>query len=219
MNNKMIRRLAAALIVLVSALPAFGDQRPGAEKRTPHPVTALPQTPRVVDFIQYDTGVNVGFPPDSGNQVVGNMFLDTKVFPFESGGQITMITLFPQQSGIQSFTAWSLPNSMGTAMALPPGFQQGNFMAGQFNVVTLTTPITIPRNFLVTFLGVYNGPPGLVGLDSMAHLDLGHHAVRGTYMAPNLVNVVPIANRNAMLRIAGPLLFIPVELMTFEIQD
>ena len=204
--------------VLVASGAASPQERPGASSRVPQAVR-VPPAPQLIDFIQYDTGFNAGFAPDFGNRAVGNRFLDTKVFPFVSAGQLTMITLFPQRSGIQSFTAWTLPNSMGTAMMLEPGFQNANFMAGQFNQVTLTQPIITPGNFIVTFIGAFNGPDGLLGLDSMAHLNLGYHAVQGDYVAPNLVNVTPIPNRNAMLRIAGTLLFVPVELMTFEIQD
>jgi hypothetical protein len=216
--TRVTRRVAAALAATSLAVLASAGERPGASSRVPHPVKVPPAAPRATDYIRYDTGFNAGFAPDFGNRAVGNMFLDTKVFPFTTG-MLTMVTLFPQRSGIQSFTAWHLPNSMGTAQVLPPGFQQANLMAGQFNQVTLTQPITTPWNFLVTFIGVYNGPDGLVGLDSMSYLNLGYHAVQGDYMAPNLVNVTPIPNRNAMLRIAGTLLFIPVELMTFEIQD
>jgi hypothetical protein len=209
--------LAACLMVVIQGAGASPAERRGATGRPPNDSKVLTAAPDVVRTIIYDTGFNAGFAPDVGNRAVGNAFLDTKGLPFITG-MITMLTLFPERSGIQSFTAWSLPNSMGTAMALAP-FQQANFVAGQFNVVTLATPIPTLPNFIVTFIGAFNGPPGLLGLDSMSNLSRGFHAVQGDYVAPDLVGVASIPNRNAMLRITGNLLFIPVELMTFEIRD
>jgi hypothetical protein len=203
--------LAAFLAVAGTAVPS--DAAPRRARRGRKPLAARAAALGTTT-IAYDTGAVVEFPTDVGDQVVGNRF-DTRLGgPLAATNRVTRVTLFPQNSGSQSFTFALPPDSMGVSPVLE--YHSANLMAMEFNSVPLSMEVVLPADFVVTFIGQFGGADGLVALDAMSLLGQGFHAVRGTYASPNIVNVVSIPNRNALLRIGGPVL--PVELMDFRIR-
>ena len=205
----------AALSIAI-ALPASSDaaRRRGRPGRKPLPARTVPAAPLGSTTVAYDTGNPVEFPTDVDDQVVGNRF-DTRLGgPLAATNRVTRVTLFPQNSGSQSFTFAMPPNSMGTAPVLQ--YFSGNLMAMEFNSVQLPAEIVLPPEFIVTFIGLFGGAPGLAALDDMSLLGQGFHAIRGTYASPNIINVVPIPNRNTLLRVTGPAL--PIELIDFQVR-
>jgi hypothetical protein len=165
--------------------------------------------------ITYDTGMAVEFPQNTtGFEVVGNRFNTIMGGPILGPVNLTRVTLFPQNSGPQSFSFALPPNSMGSAMVLT--YQAATFTAMEFNVVQLSPAVALPTDFIVTFIGDYGNPGGLLALDDMSNAAQGFHAIRGTYSNPSLLGVTPIPNRNALLRVTGPGL--PVELLDFKLE-
>ncbi len=166
------------------------------------------------------TGVVAYDPPGDpdefvGNygQFVGNVF-DTRVGnPLETGN-VTQLAAF-----------W------GAAGATFPGF--GIFTAA--NNVTLDfqfVPGVVPFTFnTIPVTGVNNAAPGFlagvfvssaftssadsVGAQSQSTMGQGFHAAGFGYGDGN---ITPIANRNAMVRVAGSIWVVPVELMSFDVQ-
>jgi hypothetical protein len=206
----------AALSIAV-ALPASSDaarrrQRTG---RKPLPARTVPASPQgTTTTVAYDTGNPVEFPSDVDDQVVGNRF-DTRLGgPLAATNRVTRVTLFPQNSGGQSFTFAALPDSMGAAQVIE--YFGATLMAMEFNSVELPVEVVLPPQFIATFIGQFGGAPGLAALDDMSVLGQGFHAIRGTYYSPSIVNIVSIPNRNALLRVTGPAL--PIELIDFQIQ-
>lgn len=212
---------AVCLVVVVgqsASLSSAENSRPG-KRPNAQTLQAKPGPGiQVVGTITYDTGVNAGFPPDTGAIIIGNRFNSALGGPLLMTGMVTMWEIFPQNSGAQSFTFWGPPSTMNTAMLLTPYFM-ANLMANVFNQVTLPAPgVTTGPDFLVTFFGFFsNTPPGLCGLDSNPVNGQGFHALQGNYVAPNMTMIAPIAGRNAMMRVTGDILT-PVELMNFKIQ-
>jgi hypothetical protein len=186
--------------------------RPG---RRPLAARSAPLVPLGTGTIAYDTGIAVAFPQNAtGFQVVGNRFNSMMGGPIMNPAVVSRVTLFPQSSGPQSFTFALAPNSMGTAMVLE--YHGATFMAMEFNTVQLSSAVNLPGDFVVSFIGNYGNPGGLLGLGDMSVAAQGFHAFGGTYSAGNIVNLAPIANRNALLRVTGPGL--PVELLDFELE-
>jgi hypothetical protein len=203
--------LAAFSLAAGAAVPS--DAAPRRGRRAGKPLS-VSQVPSGTTTIAYDTGMAVEFPTDVGDQVVGNRF-DTRLGgPLAATNRVTRVTLFPQNSGSQSFTFSMPPNSMGTAQVIQ--YLSANLMAMEFNSVQLAAEVVLPPDFIVTFIGIFAGAPGLAALDDMSLLGQGFHAIRGTYAVPNIVNVVPIPNRNTLLRVTGPML--PIELIDFQIK-
>jgi hypothetical protein len=182
--------------------------------RQPLAARAVPASPLGTTTVAYDTGVAVEFPTDVGDQVVGNRFNTRLGGPLAATNRVTRVTLFPQISGVQSFSFALPPDSMGVAPLIE--YHSATFMAMQFQSVALSMEVVLPPDFVVTFIGQFGGDPGLVALDDMSAFGQGFHALRGTYASANLINVTPIPSRNALLRVTGPTL--PVELMDFKIR-
>jgi hypothetical protein len=175
----------------------------------------VPSEPQVVGTITYDTGVNAGFPPDTGAIVVGNRFNSALGGPLLMTGMVTMAVIFPQNGGNNSFTFFGPPNGAGSATQIG-AIQVANMLAGVFNTVAVTG-ITVGPDFLGAFYGQFGGTPGLVGLDSNQVNGQGFHAFQATTALPQITMFAPIANRNAMYRVVGDVLT-PVELMNFKIE-
>ncbi|MET0554178.1 MAG: hypothetical protein ABW221_14140 [Vicinamibacteria bacterium] len=205
--------LTAFAIAAAAATPS--DAAPRRGRRAGKPLAAATQTsPLGAVTVAYDTGVAFEFPTDVGDQVVGNRF-DTRLGgPLAATNRVTRVTLFPQNSGTQSFTFALPPDSMGSAPVIQ--YFSASLMAMAFNSVELPTEIVLPPSFIVTFIGQFGGAAGLTALDDMSLLGQGFHAIRGTYASPSIVNVASIPNRNALLRVTGPTL--PVELIDFQIR-
>jgi hypothetical protein len=176
-----------------------------------------PDAPQVVGTVAYDTGMNVGFHPDTGQTQVGNRFNSNQGGPLLMTGMVSMATLFPQNGGLQSVSLFGPPNGT-TAMILM--FFAVNLVGGQFNTVALTPAQAVGPDFLGVFIGFYGGtPPGLLGMDDMtAAGQVGFHALAGTYSGGGTMsNIAVVPNRNAMIRATGDIL-VPVELMDFKLQ-
>lgn len=171
----------------------------------------------------YDTGVNAGFHPDvpagspNVNRIVGNRFNSALGQPLLMTGMLTMLTVFPAGTGYQSVSVGGTPNTMGSAAVLD--FQAASVMAGVFNQITLTAPVTVPADFVAVFVGTFDGTDtaGLLGMSDMQQDGQGYHALEGFYNGGNQTMLTPVANRNAMIRAVGDILT-PVELMDFKIQ-
>ena len=217
---KKIASVLAGVAMFVgsdSAVSAGTAERAKAKRTLSQARTvAGTRSPDVVGTVTYDTGLNAGFPPDTGAIVVGNRFNSALGGPLLMTGAVTMATIFPQNSGNNSFTFFGPPNSAGVATQIG-AIQVANLMAGVFSAVTLPTPIPVGPDFLGAFYGIFGGTPGLVGLDSNSTLGQGFHAFQATTMLPQITMFAPIAARNAMYRVTGDLLT-PVELMNFELQ-
>lgn len=208
------------VIVAAVASTAPAAERPGRGSRT---ATAriVPAVPQVIGTITYDTGVNVGFHPDSPsaaqNRVVGNRFNSALGGPLLATGMVSFITVFPANTGPQSVSIALPPNTMNTAMVLD--FVNAPLVAGQFNSVEFDPAITVGPDFLGFFLGTFGTfhAAGLLGMSDMATMGQGYHAVQGFYFAGMATMIEVVPSRNAMLRATGDILF-PVELMDFRIQ-
>ena len=209
--------VAAGLMVVGPALSvANAATRPNAKIA---PVTIVPSTPEVVGTVVYDTGVNVGFHPDTTtgnlNRTIGNRFNSALGGPLLASGMVSMLTSFPATTGVLSVSVAGPPNGAGVAPVL--AFISGNMMANQFNSVAITA--TVGGDFVGLFLGAYaaSTPQGLAGMSDMQTMGQGFHAIEGFYAAGNQTMLTPVANRNAMVRVTGNIL-VPVELMDFKIQ-
>jgi hypothetical protein len=213
--------LAVCLMTLgQSTLVVDAAQRSAANRGSGTVVRAGADAPEVVGTVQYDTGVNVGFHPDAGQRTVGNRFNSNFGGPLLMTGMVTMATFFPQNGGgPQTLSFFGPPN--GTTAMILMFFAVNGLVAGQFNVVTLATPVTVGPDFLGMFIGFYGGTPsGLLGMDDMTNPgQVGFHALSGIYTAGGtLTNITVVPNRNAMFRSRGDIL-VPVELMDFKLQQ
>ena len=215
--------LAACLMVMGPVLYTAGAADGGRGTRKALDVRVVPPTPDVVGTVTYDTSVNAGFHPDDPNganlnRCVGNRFNSALGGPLLNPGMVTMLTVFPANSGAQSVSVAGPPNTMGTAAVL--AFVAGNIMANQFNAVTIA-PVSVTADFIGWFLGTFNQTQaaGLLGMSDMQNAGQGYHAVQGFYVSGMGIStmVVTVPNRNAMLRATGNIL-VPVELMEFKIQ-
>ena len=213
--------VAVGLILLGPGGPIVdADERPGRGSRTARARTV----PGVSGFLQatitYDTGVNVGFYPDSPmaaqNRVVGNRFDSRLGQPLLMTGMVTFLTVFPANNGPQSVSIALPPNTMNSAMVLD--FVNAPLIAGTFNQVPFDPPITVPSDFLGFFLGTFGTfhAAGLLGMSDMATMGQGYHAVQAFYFAGMATMIEVVPGRNAMLRATGSPL--PVELMDFKIE-
>jgi hypothetical protein len=206
-----------ALLALAGALGAEAQETVARRRKPPLPAAPLGEV--VSQNIRYDTGVNAGFPTDVGLTVVGNRFNSGLGDTFLRVTHVTRLTLFPQNDGVQSFSFWLPPNSMGVSAPAPAGFMNANLVGGAFNQVVVSPEAVNGPDFILTFIGAFDGSPaGLLGLDAMATMDQGFHGVSGMYVAPNLTMVQPIPGRNAMLRVSGEFLIVPVELVNFRVE-
>lgn len=216
---------AIAILLAGSGQPAASDrserERP-ARVREARPAL-LAHEPIVIGTIQYDTGINAGFHPDgmngsNNNRVVGNRFNTNLGAPLPFTNRVFTLTIFPANSGLQSFTIASGPNSMGSAMVLD--YFAANLMANQFNMIPLDPWVHAGPEFLGLFLGTFGGyqPAGLVGMSDMSFLGQGFHAIQGFYVGgpARITGLVPVPNRNAMIR--APIDVFPVELMDFRLE-
>jgi hypothetical protein len=221
-----VRKTALAAIAMLfagSVEPAGNaaerSQRPG---RTGQAMPArLAQEPNVIGMIRYDTGINAGFHPDSFganlNRVVGNRFNTNLGGPLLMTNRVFTLTVFPANDGSQSVSIATGPNSMGTAMVID--YLNANLVAGQFNAIPLSPPLTVGPEFLALFLGTFGAsqPAGLLGMSDMGTMGQGYHAIEGFYRSNMSVSMlVPVPNRNAMVR--ARIDVFPVELMEFEIR-
>jgi hypothetical protein len=213
--------VAVGLVLSGSSGPIVdAAERPGRGSRTAK-ARIVPAVPEIVGTITYDTGVNVGFHPDSPmaaqNRVVGNRFDSHLGEPLLMTGMVSFITVFPANNGPQSVSIALPPNTMNTAMVLD--FVNAPMMAGAFNQVPFVPPITVGPDFLATFLGTFGTfhAAGLLGMSDMATMGQGYHAVQAFYFAGMATMIEVVPSRNAMLRVTGNLLF-PVELLDFRIE-
>jgi len=216
--------LAALAILLAGSWPpaagaADRSERPRRMGRA-RPAT-LAEEPVVIGLIRYDTGVNVGFHPDSFggnlNRVVGNRFNSAFGAPLLMSNRVFSLTVFPANGGLQSVSVASGPNSMGTAMVLD--YLAANMVANQFNTVQFSPAVFTGPEFLGLFFGTFGAiqPAGLVGMSDMGTLGQGFHAIEGFYQQGMVATMlVPVPNRNAMVR--ARIDVFPVELMDFEIR-
>ena len=219
----------AALAVLALLVAGWGTvattaERQGRGKRTGEArVSRMAMEPNVIGTIQYDTGVNAGFHPDGQlggnlNRVVGNRFNTALGGPLLFANRVFTLTVFPANSGVQSVSVASGPNSMGTAMVID--YLAVNLMANQFNEIPIDPPAFVPGpEFLGLFLGTFGStqPAGLVGMSDMATMGQGFHGIQGFYTSNMIAaQLAPVPNRNAMVRAAIDVF--PVELMEFVIQ-
>jgi len=206
--------LAAGLMAFAQAGSSEAAPRRNRGARRALAAQALAGSP--TGTITYDTGIAVEFPQNTtGLNVVGNRFNSVMGGPIINPAVVTRVTLFPQNGGPQSFSFALAPNSMGSAMVLE--YHAATFMAMEFNVVQLTMSVSLPADFVVSFVGDYGVPNvGLLGLGDMSHSAQGFHAFRGTYSLGSIRNFTPIANRNALLRVTGPGL--PIELLDFKLE-
>ena len=102
-----------------------GERRPG-ERKPPLKVQAVPAPGRAAAgapephfWIAYDSGSNAGFPAGAPYKVVGNRFHSISAMALiGSNNSIDRVTLFPEESGPQSFSVFGAPNATGTAMLI-----------------------------------------------------------------------------------------------------
>jgi hypothetical protein len=221
-----VRRTALAVALLLAGPDppaAHAADRSERPRRTAEARPArLAEEPVVIGLIRYDTGVNVGFHPDSIsgslNRVVGNRFNSAFGGPLLMSNRVFSLTVFPAESGFQSLSIATGPTSMGTAMVLD--FLAVNLMANQFNTIPLSPSVATGPEFLGLFLGRFGAhqPAGLVGMSDMGTQGQGFHAVqayyRGTIML--VTNIQPVPSRNAMVR--ARIDVFPVELMEFRLE-
>jgi hypothetical protein len=215
---------ALALLLAGSGTVATTAERLGRGKRTGEArVSRMAMEPNVIGTIQYDTGVNAGFHPDgqSGgnlNRVVGNRFNTLLGGPLVWGNMVFTLTVFPANSGLQSVSVATGPNSMGTAMVVD--YLAVDLMANQFNEIPINPPAFVAGGeFLALFLGTFGTTQaaGLVGMSDMGTMGQGFHAIQGFYVSNMIAaQLAPVPNRNAMVRAAIDVF--PVELMEFRIQ-
>jgi hypothetical protein len=184
----------------------------------------VPLAPDVIGAIIYDTGTNAGFHPDAAagnlNRTVGNRFNSALGGPLLATGMVTRLTVFPANAGNQSVSIAGPPTPANTAMVLD-FFLASGLMTGEFNQVTLVPPTTVGPDFLGIFLGTYGAsqPAGLLGMSDMATMGQGYHAFQAFYAGGGMQTMIEtVPNRNAMLRVRGDFVVIPVELMDFKIQ-
>lgn len=216
-NRGLVAVVAAAALgaatVGAAERPDRGARKAGAQ--------VVPTVPEVTKTITYDTGVNVGFHPDSGvaalNRVVGNRFNSINGGPIVGTAMITRLTVFPANTGPQSVSIANPPNTMNTAMVLD--FVTAPLQASVFNSVQFIPAVTVGPDFLGLFLGTFgtNHGAGLLGMSDMSTMGQGYHAVQAFYSAgmATMIEVVPA--RNAMLRATGDIVW-PVELMDFRVE-
>ncbi|MET0554180.1 MAG: hypothetical protein ABW221_14150 [Vicinamibacteria bacterium] len=209
--------------IALTASAEGAERRPGAPK-TPLKVRAMPAPDRPAAdapephwWIQYDTGVNAGFPAGAMHKTVGNRFNTASGMTLVgNNAMLESVTLFPEVSGTQSFSVFATPNAAGTAMLID--YFAAPLKAGQFNVVQLDPPLfNLPPDFIVAFMGVFGAGGRLVGLDSHSLPGVGFHAVEGRYSMGAMHAITPIPGRNAMVRVRG-FFVTPVELIDFRIQ-
>jgi hypothetical protein len=215
---------ALALLLAGSGTVATTAERLGRGRRTGEArVSRMAMEPNVIGTIQYDTGVNAGFHPDGQlggnlNRVVGNRFNTALGGPLMMTNMIFTLTVFPANSGLQSVSVATGPNSMGTAMVID--YLNANLMANQFNEIPINPAASVGGGeFLALFLGAFGStqPAGLVGMSDMGTMSQGFHAIQGFYRSNMIASqLVPVPNRNAMVRAAIDIF--PVELLEFEIQ-
>ena len=190
-------------------------------KGTAKVVRVGPDAPAVVGTVQYDTGVNAGFHPDSGLRVAGNRFNSHLGGPLLMTGMVSMATIFPQNGGgPQYFSLFGPPN--GTTAMLLMFFLVSGVVGGAFNTFAVSPAQAVGPDFLGMWMGFFGGTPsGLLGMDNMTNPgQVGFHAMSGLYSATNggiVINLQNVANRNAMFRATGDIL-VPVELMDFKLQ-
>ena len=217
-----MRRIACLFLFATLAASAHGVERRPGERKPPLKVRTVP-APGDTDGLdlffelRYDTGLNAGFPLPAQFKTVGNRFNSAHGMALlGSNHRLTWVTLFPQDSGSQSFSVFGPPNSMGSAMLID--YFRAPLMAHQFNIVNVVGAATSPGpDFIVTFIGVFGGTGGLVGLDAHSLNGQGFHAVEGRYTMEAMTMIERIPGRNAMLRANG-LFITPVELIDFRIQ-
>jgi hypothetical protein len=209
--------VACLSFALVPSLVGASEQRRARQAEPSLPSRTVPATENVVGTITYDTGTNLAFQLKAGPIAPGNRFNSALGGPLKTG-MVTMFTAFPGLTANQSFTFWTAPNTMNSAMTITP-FLMANMMANQFNAVNLAVPVSTGPDFLVTLYGPVGAAAGspLLGMDDMTVNGQGFHAIIGTTMLPNLTMIAPIVNRNALLRVTGSILT-PVELMDFKVQ-
>jgi hypothetical protein len=210
-----------ALLLVAQGVLLAEDAGPETRRRRkPAASATVVGGPPAGNAIVYDTGLNAGFPTDVGLKAVGNRFNTIEGYGLKQSNVVSRVTLFPQNDGVQSISFWTAPNSMNSAMALPEGYVSAPLMGGAFNQIVISPGALVTADFIVTFIGAFNGgPSGLLGLDAnmtaMAH---GFHAVQGYYsMNGNLTMIQAIPGRNAMLRLRGDF-YLPVELLQFRIE-
>lgn len=221
-------RKAAVVVTALALAGIVGPAASAAERagRTARKTDArtVPSALAVIGTITYDTGINVGFYPDSVsgnlNRLVGNRFDSQLGHKLMMTNMVTMITVFPANDGLQSVSIAGPPDAMGSAMVLD--YVAANLMANQFNAILVNPGVTVGPDFLGLFLGAFfvSQPLGLVGMSDMGTMGQGYHAIDGFYGAPQglmatMIQVVP--NRNAMVRATIDLL-VPVELMDFRLE-
>jgi hypothetical protein len=219
-----MRSIVCLFFAVGFALTATADgveRRPGAGKpplkvravRAPGPAAGGPE-PHF--WIAYDSGSNAGFPVGAPYKVVGNRFNSASGMALVGRiNTIQSVTLFPEESGPQSFSVFGAPNAAGTAVLID--YFNAPLMGGQFNVVQLDGMLNPGADFIVAFMGVFAAGGGLVGLDSQSHAGQGFHAVEGRYSRGAMRTITPIPGRNAMVRVQG-FFVTPVELIDFRIQ-
>jgi hypothetical protein len=210
--------VAVGLVLAVSGL--YAAERPGRGSRTAE-ARIVPAAPEVIGAVTYDIGVNVGFHPDlpaaAMNRVVGNRFNSAWGLPLLSTGMVSLLTVFPANTGPQSVSIALPPNTMNTAMVID--FVNAPLVAGQFNSVPFDPPVTVGPDFLGLFLGTFGTfhAAGLLGMSDMATMGQGYHAVQAIYFAGMATMIEVVPNRNAMLRARGDFV-VPVELMDFAVE-
>jgi hypothetical protein len=217
-HTKSMLLFVALLLLAADALPSDDGGTATRRRRKPAASATVVGGPPAGDFITYDTGSNAGFPPDVGLKAVGNRFNTIEGYGLQTHNEVTRVTVFPQNDGVQSISFWTAPNSMNSAMALPAGWLNAPLMGGVFNQIVISPEAHVPSDFIITFIGAIGGTPGLLGLDSnMTAMAQGFHAVQGYYANGNLTMIQAIPGRNAMLRVQGSF-YLPIELLEFQIE-
>jgi hypothetical protein len=221
-----VRKVAFASIALLlagSGPPAGSAAEPagrGLRRGEARPARHADE-PVVIGTIRYDTGINAGFHPDGAsggnlNRVVGNRFNTNLGLPLMMTNMIFRLTVFPANSGTQSLSIANGPNSMGSAVVVD--YLNVNLMANEFNAVPFSPAVTVGPEFLGLFLGAFSSTQaaGLLGMSDMATMGQGYHAIEGFYLLGAVTMLVPVPNRNAMMRASIDVF--PVELMDFRLE-
>jgi hypothetical protein len=159
--------------------------------------------------IQYDPPGTADAMLGANGNLVGNVF-NTRVGNPLTTGNVSAMAFYPGDAGatfpyvgvvkLTPFSVLTLPAFTGVV-----GFT--------FNTVPLAVTGAVPPLFGgVLVSSFFASSADSVGMQSQSTLGQGFHAGSLPYGGP----VIPLGNRNGMVRLSGSIWVVPVELMEFE---
>lgn len=217
--KKTLSVVVLAASVLAMAALAIADAGPqgrdGSNGRTQRggPGGLIPVN------ITYDAGGTEDFFQGlSGSlDVFGNIFNSANGGPLQAG-TITGVSWFGRDgSGGGDMTLSFIGPPAGGSAVLYTYINFTGVANSVFNAATISQPVG--TSFLVGFyVGTFNGPDS-VGMQNQTANGQGFHGFQGDFLGGATIgSIAPLPQTNAMIRAAGDLATIPVELTAFDVE-